>query len=134
PDGCCDIHDSQLISFRKPQREGLDVTRRFLFNPTAPTEIHTLSLHDALPICPSLPGGEAGDDRAAVAPRGDQAEGASGGEGLNQDRKSTRLNSSHLGISYAVFCLKKKINPMYDGKADGEVKHGGSMPLRSTTA
>src|SRR2546426_9275704 len=77
----------------------------FFFNDTATTEIYTLSLHDALPILvfsmlsmycfytwaplesfvPGLPG--------------------------FLDRKSTRLNSSHLVISYAVFCLKKKKNP-----------------------
>src|SRR2546421_8085397 len=73
----------------------------FFFNDTATTEIYTLSLHDALPICrrPNAP----------LPPR----------EGLvvvqqrpllqlRTDRKSTRLNSSHDQISYAVFCLKKK--------------------------
>src|SRR2546426_2119415 len=77
----------------------------FFFNDTATTEIYTLSLHDALPIssrsscsgraycsrrrsCSSTP------DSCLCAP----------------DRKSTRLNSSHLVISYAVFCLKKKKN------------------------
>src|SRR2546428_9746612 len=82
----------------------------FFFNDTATTEIYTLSLHDALPICllrrrpPDLPRERrrarrvldaALRLRAAVAlPVG--------------DRKSTRLNSSHDQISYAVFCLKKK--------------------------
>src|SRR5947199_10708487 len=83
----------------------------FLFNATAPTEIYTLSLHDALPISgaapvpqdelPEIPCGEA-PERDADACRPDQHAEAP------QDRKSTRLNSSHLGISYAVFCLKKK--------------------------
>src|SRR2546426_2875291 len=70
----------------------------FFFNDTATTEIYTLSLHDALPI--SLPSG---------APSLGQCLGA-GETTLRQtpDRKSTRLNSSHLVISYAVFCLKKK--------------------------
>src|SRR5688572_31464744 len=72
---------------------------------TATTEIYTLSLHDALPIYRQ----PVRDDRAAVR-RGDQ-------EAHRQhrpdrvpppDRKSTRLNSSHSQISYAVFCLKKK--------------------------
>ena len=82
----------------------------FFFNDTATTEIYTLSLHDALPILIASPkeeedylmgiqdiigrvpmfGGSAADDTV--------------------DRKSTRLNSSHVAISYAVFCLKKKIN------------------------
>src|SRR3712207_7923208 len=86
----------------------------FFFNDTATTEIYTLSLHDALPICVTdadlalrqrrggqrldqvreLPGALVPDDDPAVDER---------------DRKSTRLNSSHANISYAVFCLKKKI-------------------------
>src|SRR2546429_6709722 len=81
----------------------------FFFNDTATTEIYTLSLHDALPISisgyaqangflKSFKGGVSGDDVR---------------EGLTavvsvRDRKSTRLNSSHGYISYAVFCLKKK--------------------------
>src|SRR5205814_9728850 len=85
------------------------------FNHTAPTETSTLSLHDALPISRlhdhrrrrgeaarardlhrSLAGRER-DDHAVL---------------VHADRKSTRLNSSHLGISYAVFCLKKKNIPI----------------------
>src|SRR3954467_16003747 len=74
----------------------------FFFNDTATTEIYTLSLHDALPIWRRDAEREidAGDGGAA---RGLQR--AGGGSG---DRKSTRLNSSHTIISYAVFCLKKK--------------------------
>src|SRR3712207_8718515 len=101
--------------------------RVFFFNDTATTEIYTLSLHDALPIL----------DREALHPhRGDRAHArlvaVQGGQerkprrpdhALGQldqvrridgsgrrllDRKSTRLNSSHANISYAVFCLKKK--------------------------
>src|SRR5277367_6943766 len=69
----------------------------FFFNDTATTEIYTLSLHDALPICGlkaaqhTIPDGHAPDLIAG-----------------DRDRKSTRLNSSHITISYAVFCLKKK--------------------------
>src|SRR2546421_8259924 len=72
----------------------------FFFNDTATTEIYTLSLHDALPICRC--GRLAGLDLGlwSNAP----GRGRAGGE----DRKSTRLNSSHDQISYAVFCLKKK--------------------------
>src|SRR3712207_7369830 len=85
----------------------------FFFNDTATTEIYTLSLHDALPIL----GDEAGRPQQGVlVPRGpagdDQPDGLQGGDGHEvdegQDRKSTRLNSSHANISYAVFCLKKK--------------------------
>src|SRR5437762_11996192 len=82
----------------------------FFFTHTAPTEIYTLSLHDALPILnvdrppgdPHTHGGRAGRVRSA-------------GREIRlsrlppdpQDRKSTRLNSSHRCISYAGFCLKK---------------------------
>src|SRR6266852_8884393 len=70
----------------------------FFFNDTATTEIYTLSLHDALPISPR------------IAPcRSSAASGWNGCAG--RDRKSTRLNSSHGSISYAVFCLKKKKKP-----------------------
>src|SRR5205809_7633264 len=70
----------------------------FFFNDTATTEIYTLSLHDALPIYRPR-------DRPAG---GERARGGSGADGGALDRKSTRLNSSHGYISYAVFCLKKK--------------------------
>src|SRR2546430_10834784 len=73
----------------------------FFFNDTATTEIYTLSLHDALPI--SLQGVLAQDEAAGVA-----ASRSSVSCLPERDRKSTRLNSSHSQISYAVFCLKKK--------------------------
>src|SRR3712207_7144835 len=93
----------------------------FFFNDTATTEIYTLSLHDALPICHD---GEKGigdvpgehdvllnlvellrlDGDEWVLLRVDHAL----RQGEIKDRKSTRLNSSHANISYAVFCLKKK--------------------------
>src|SRR3712207_6983197 len=84
-----------------------NVRRFFFFNDTATTEIYTLSLHDALPISAAarlrkrfrriVCRADARDpDRGVRRPRGDA------------DRKSTRLNSSHANISYAVFCLKKK--------------------------
>src|SRR5690242_21841856 len=76
----------------------------FFFNDTATTEIYTLSLHDALPIFRRAAGGGLGSLSAAVGLAFDD-EFVAGGE----DRKSTRLNSSHMSISYAVFCLKKKI-------------------------
>src|SRR3712207_7319346 len=90
----------------------------FFFNDTATTEIYTLSLHDALPILPPHPvrpprlvDGQV-EERGAVGRPGAAVErvGHLVGEHLAgaQDRKSTRLNSSHANISYAVFCLKKK--------------------------
>src|SRR2546429_9791112 len=84
----------------------------FFFNDTATTEIYTLSLHDALPIYPD------GEIRGQIAAAnisvifadlsGAQEVPAVGGAAAGVDRKSTRLNSSHGYISYAVFCLKKK--------------------------
>src|SRR2546430_11400708 len=79
----------------------------FFFNDTATTEIYTLSLHDALPIF-TWSVDVAGHHRAraevgALDSAGDEPE-----RDQRQDRKSTRLNSSHSQISYAVFCLKKK--------------------------
>src|SRR5690348_17911116 len=93
----------------------------FFFNDTAPTEIYTLSLHDALPISFTVVFGT--NTRAAATRRHRRATLLSGSkssriiEGAMKrrfrrywppDRKSTRLNSSHPSISYAVFCLKKK--------------------------
>src|SRR3712207_9407746 len=92
----------------------------FFFNDTATTEIYTLSLHDALPICSAS---------SKCTPCSDSARSVEAtGSGHKRecceahqlacwtasirprDRKSTRLNSSHANISYAVFCLKKKKN------------------------
>src|SRR2546428_3305160 len=74
----------------------------FFFNDTATTEIYTLSLHDALPISRPRRGGILDPVPRPGLPRA--------GDGPGEDRKSTRLNSSHDQISYAVFCLKKKNN------------------------
>src|SRR3712207_7989106 len=81
----------------------------FFFNDTATTEIYTLSLHDALPILVGLAGLVAVLD-ALVRPLLTLARARWLGLllALLRDRKSTRLNSSHANISYAVFCLKKK--------------------------
>src|SRR3712207_8048376 len=95
----------------------------FFFNDTATTEIYTLSLHDALPISAAGAGRAA---RGGLSRRPQEApvvglpQGAHSAvpcdlvhgrwvvRGPGEDRKSTRLNSSHANISYAVFCLKKK--------------------------
>src|SRR5258707_9362338 len=81
----------------------------FFFNDTATTEIYTLSLHDALPIW-----GRA-TRRAPARAKARATTGRGSGFSLEtnrdpSDRKSTRLNSIHANISYAVFCLKKKKN------------------------
>src|SRR5437763_11259393 len=86
----------------------------FFFYATATTEIYTLSLHDALPISATvdLLLGVGASEMAVPAPWayvGERPEMPSAG-GAVEDRKSTRLNSSHRCISYAVFCLKKKNN------------------------
>src|SRR5947209_12649730 len=80
----------------------------FFFNDTATTEIYTLSLHDALPISRDVRGHQVGRELDPL-----ELDVEREGEGPHQqrlggDRKSTRLNSSHANISYAVFCLKKK--------------------------
>src|SRR5258708_32892433 len=87
----------------------------FFFNDTATTEIYTLSLHDALPICidygPSCRvRAEEAEKRALQQCKRGGARGKRARKlrTTSLDRKSTRLNSSHQIISYAVFCLKKK--------------------------
>src|SRR3712207_9138409 len=84
----------------------------FLFNDTATTEIYTLSLHDALPISSMAQGATLYQDGKHRVLLQDTAGDANlvTVEGSHRvlDRKSTRLNSSHANISYAVFCLKKK--------------------------
>src|SRR5256885_11864781 len=80
----------------------------FFFNDTATTEIYSLSLHDALPIY-GLPHLHVPARRDVVTRAADLVEAVQEPRpGQLLDRKSTRLNSSHLVISYAVFCLKKK--------------------------
>src|SRR2546427_3191766 len=78
--------------------------RFFFFNDTATTEIYTLSLHDALPIWAAHP---RRGDASLPSSHGDR-QGDRFQRLASADRKSTRLNSSHSQISYAVFCLKKK--------------------------
>src|SRR2546426_5730153 len=100
----------------------------FFFNDTATTEIYTLSLHDALPIFLRSQG------RLLCRPDEANPAGAPRVSGLEGDRKSTRLNSSHLVISYAVFCLKKKIIPTAQPRrptlatGDNRLYHGRSTP------
>src|SRR5688572_30982889 len=95
----CIIFDSRCLS---------SYLSSFFFNDTATTEIYTLSLHDALPISidPPLQGEVPIPIHSPVFP----LPAGEGRPGISSylDRKSTRLNSSHSQISYAVFCLKKK--------------------------
>src|SRR5438132_8426149 len=88
----------------------------FFFHDPATTEIYTLSLHDALPISSTASRhAAAGLSETGSAPHA-LAEAAA------PDRKSTRLNSSHTVISYAVFCLKKKnIGPLGAGNLGNHV-------------
>src|SRR6266496_5606690 len=83
-------------AYTQGKREQFSIFNFFFFNDTATTEIYTLSLHDALPISPSS---------SSAWP---WRPGATWRRRTRRDRKSTRLNSSHVEISYAVFCLKKK--------------------------
>src|SRR5438477_8193674 len=94
----------------------------FLITDTASTELYTLSLHDALPISSHFGGGFINEVRGYLSTDRSDASGflelpegrvqvgsnLSGSVPGRGDRKSTRLNSSHMSISYAVFCLKKK--------------------------
>src|SRR5262245_64361964 len=100
--------------------------KRFGYNICA-SSVYALSLHDALPISEALSRGArlrlvgaagralAGDRQRWPAP-------------LRQDRKSTRLNSSHLGISYAVFCLKKKIATSAEPTSSSDLRMRISLP------
>src|SRR3712207_8584145 len=93
----------------------------FFFNDTATTEIYTLSLHDALPISRRSSQNPARTRtagppsrrpaRRAQAPSRSSYSRSTTAVTPRADRKSTRLNSSHANISYAVFCLKKKKKP-----------------------
>src|SRR5207253_9951778 len=88
----------------------------FFFNDTPPTDIYTLSLHDALPIFLDhslfLYGSNMGNSNLHDNyPLPEVLVGGANGAHIG-DRKSTRLNSSHVAISYAVFCLKKKTPPI----------------------
>src|SRR5690606_41339941 len=88
------------------------------FDVPAPTLIYTLSLHDALPIYGSIPLAGLGASQSPASMIHARMPGSLGwaiwlgfvpsGLAYRKDRKSTRLNSSHVKISYAVFCLKKK--------------------------
>src|SRR5256885_5620611 len=91
---CCQLGGATCVSFF------------FFFNDTATTEIYTLSLHDALPISSRLSRPRQAIPSSSITRNPIVSEISS--TLSRPDRKSTRLNSSHLVISYAVFCLKKK--------------------------
>src|SRR2546426_7798957 len=97
----------------------------FFFNDTATTEIYTLSLHDALPISPhgTIMFCDLGR-RASISSRRCRF------RFLRIDRKSTRLNSSHLVISYAVFCLKKKKRPIHETRTRERTRQGARVMPR----
>src|SRR3712207_6895168 len=104
----------------------------FFFNDTATTEIYTLSLHDALPILPmgrSYVSAQRGTGENLRPETRRQNWAASWTlvtghyAAIDPDRKSTRLNSSHANISYAVFCLKKKTEKKCDDHTDQLEEH-----------
>src|SRR5260221_10848525 len=125
----------------------------FFFNDTATTEIYTLSLHDALPICHGAGGPATAGRRAGTHPRpagplcgrdGQRRAGRRAAHRLQQgfplrrlqrgrhaDRKSTRLNSSHTVTSYAVFCLKKNKRVHIEGHRTAA--SAGSHPPATNT-
>src|SRR5439155_20759466 len=80
----------------------------FFFTDTPTTEIYTLSLHDALPISRTANPGHSHQWRTCARAAQEIQKRSSSRSVALRDRKSTRLNSSHVAISYAVFCLKKK--------------------------
>src|SRR5438874_11029495 len=89
-------------SFTSAMESSLSPVSYFFLHAPATTAIYTLSLHDALPISRQSPAG------ARPLGVGPGASTIPGPTPSGRDRKSTRLNSSHVEISYAVFCLKKK--------------------------
>src|SRR5690606_39564113 len=95
---------------------------RFFFNDPAPPEIYTLSLHDALPI-----------SRFSRSRRTGEPHRRHRAEHPRQDRKSTRLNSSHVKISYAVFCLKKK-KPSFVNASSCSASPSASTPPPTRSA
>src|SRR3712207_7886891 len=108
--------------------------RVFFFNDTATTEIYTLSLHDALPICILIHQPSSGFEGQSTdieihareiiktRKRVDEIYAKHTGQSEERvDRKSTRLNSSHANISYAVFCLKKKTQSLRSTEYTPEV-------------
>src|SRR5205807_8204739 len=99
-------HASHRLFTRVPTHHLLPLF--FFFNATPPPEIYTLSLHDALPILVSYLSWFVWRSRHEIVENQCACSGPSWCSAINIDRKSTRLNSSHLVISYAVFCLKKK--------------------------
>src|SRR3712207_6890880 len=103
----------------------------FFFNDTATTEIYTLSLHDALPICHRELAVEDVGRVVGHVPRRREALRELALRGRHRsarpvpgdrDRKSTRLNSSHANISYAVFCLKKKKSKTHNAMKNNNEK------------
>src|SRR3712207_8817082 len=95
----------------------------FFFNDTATTEIYTLSLHDALPIC-VLPWVVLACTLLSTFAVAYYV------WSKDRDRKSTRLNSSHANISYAVFCLKKKECKLIDVNGDVRLLHTQPLTLQ----
>src|SRR5690606_41945677 len=93
---------------RASSRVSSVVSKRFVFGDTRSAEVSTLSLHDALPIC-VFPGGRVASLALGVSGPVFGDRGARLRRAVERrDRKRTRLNSSHVKISYAVFCMKKK--------------------------
>src|SRR2546421_8739343 len=95
----------------------------FFFNDTATTEIYTLSLHDALPIL--VPPSRMATATSRIRPPTWARTPVVSTSTTAKDRKSTRLNSSHDQISYAVFCLKKKNSNNARGRRERDLDVSG---------
>src|SRR2546430_11538786 len=127
-DQCGQRQQKSKVLFEKQYRLQLIL---FFFNDTATTEIYTLSLHDALPISDLIfssshysRGSSEISDLLRHVP-----------DPHNVDRKSTRLNSSHSQISYAVFCLKKKNSIKCNSSLHTRTSHsvaGTTIPINAT--
>src|SRR5205085_12149804 len=103
----CSAVSTCCSSVRSSSPPSSSATSIFLSTPPTPTNIYTPSLHDALPICAQHQG-PIWHAAAAHRAGGRSSQAAYRARRQDADRKSTRLNSSHSQISYAVFCLKKK--------------------------
>src|SRR5690606_41328864 len=110
----CELDKARALTYMSPP---ISLSLLFFFTYPATTEFYPLSLHDALPIYVFIdapPLFHRGDDGGEIVVG--EHEGrrflrhVRSGDAHGEDRKSTRLNSSHVKISYAVFCLKKKKN------------------------
>src|SRR5207253_5693056 len=120
------LHISHSVA--RPQLPPHSSPLSFFFTAPAPTEIYTLSLHDALPISSARVAAVTSSSSARARPAIAMPRIMSAFQEVRiLDRKSTRLNSSHVAISYAVFCLKKKKKKKIRSNYNKTTKHEDCM-------